>query len=336
MKQSFDKKSIFKLFTILCLSFLPASYLYALNPGELRPVLEKKNLYQLQDRIYYFPANYSPDSKTVILPLRRWDLIFTGDHINPPDSDSELENVNNLIPGPFNHMMVYMGKDALGLAYAIELNVMSLEKGGVLSLICLGSDFGFLRHPDTIYLQDKGRMTHRWALRFVDSAYELLHANESILFARLHTDLLEEFPYQFEIQHSGSLLDPYIHLVDDGFKGGAGCSDYWTTLFEEYAGLCLKNVRLSAEQAEVYFRNDYQGRLAYVPKEFSPFNEPVFVWQILNMGFQAIEDEPHVYTCDGTEQSGLVLPSFIMQSDQLEEILPLNLPVPASRFPGFR
>jgi len=60
----------------------------------------------------------------------------------------------------------------------------------------------------------------------------------------------------------------------------------------------------------------------------SPFSFPVLVSQLLDMGFQIVPDEPHIDSCDGTEETGLVLPSLIMQSDQLEEIDELGLPFP--------
>lgn len=219
---------LFRFFFVLILSlaWVPSSQAVLLDKST--PILDGTDLYQLHDQIYYFPANYSPDDPTVILPLRKWNVIFTGDHINPPDSDSDLENVNNLIPGPFNHMMIYMGKDDRGLAYAIELNMSSLEQGGHLSLICLGSDFGILRHPYTSRIHNRTMMTHRWAMRLVDEAHERLLMNEQALLEQLYNDMLQQFPYQIIIEHSGNFLDRNIYLVDDGFVGGASCSDYWT------------------------------------------------------------------------------------------------------------
>ena len=329
-----------KFFRILLPLLLPLIWvtsLQAMSPERLTPILEGIDLYHLQDKIYYFPANRSPSEGTFFLPLQRWDLIFTGDHINQPTDSMDRENINHLIPGTFNHLMVYMGKDENGLAYALELNILSLEQGGVLSLVCLGSDFGILRHPDTSDIQDRSKMTHRWAMRFIDSAHGQLVLNEDLLFEKLHDDLLMGFPYQLEIEHSGSLLDHNIYLVDDGFEGGASCSDYWTTLFELYADLCMKNVRMGVDEMVDYFHNDPQGRLTYVPPEISPFPGKIFLWQILDLGFKVVIDNPHLHTCDGMEETGLVLPSLIMDSDLLEEITPLNLPVPASWFsPWFR
>jgi hypothetical protein len=218
-----------------------------------------------------------------------------------------------------------MGKDTNGLAYAIELNALSLEQGGTMALICLGSDFGILRHPATSRIHDKRRMKNRWAMRLVSSALEQVRSNEDLLLSVLHNDLISGFPYEIEVQHSGNLWDPNIYFVDDGFEGGASCSDYWTTLFELYADLCMKHIRMGVDELVNYFQNDPQGRLAYAPLSMSPFPIQILIRQLLDMGFQAVSDAPHFYPCDGTEETGLVLPYLIMQSDRLEEIPRLNL-----------
>lgn len=314
-----------KLLLVLTV-FITSSYAVTLQNST--PASESIDLFELRDQTYYFPANYALNDKTVFLPLRRWDLIFTGDHINQIGDAVDRENINYVIPGPFNHVMVYMGKDSKGLAYAIELNLYSLQDGGRLSLICLGSDFGILRHPETQRIHNKRMMESRWAMRFIDTAYEQVLTHEDLLFSRLQNDLATNFPYQFGLEHSGQLWDHYIYLSDDGFEGGAGCSDYWTTLFEVYAGLCIKNIRMSAQEMADYARNSPEGRLAYVPPEVSPFSNPVFIYQLLAMGFQIVPDEPHVYSCDGTEETGIVLPYLIMQSNLLEEIKELKWPFP--------
>lgn len=85
---------------------------------------------------------------------------------------------------------------------------------------------------------------------------------------------------------------------------------------------------MSAQEMVDYARNSPEGLLAYVPTEVSPFSNPVFVYQLLAMGFQIVPDDPHVYSCDGTEETGIVLPYLIMQSDLLEEIQALKSPFP--------
>jgi hypothetical protein len=43
-----------------------------------------------------------------------------------------------------------------------------------------------------------------------------------------------------------------------------------------------------------------------------------------------VDDAPHVFSCDGTSETGVVMPSLLIQSDALEPIpgsyLPLRLP----------
>jgi hypothetical protein len=327
------KASTFKLTLLAAVCLTPVS-LTALDPTGLSlvftPVLSGEDIYSLSDSAYQFPANYSPRDKMVYLTLRRWDLIFTGDRANVPQAQVDSENVNRLIPGPFNHIMVYMGKDSRGLAYAVELNTGGFDNSGGLRLICLGSDYGVIRHPEFQYLQDRRYLNRRWAMRFREDVLAQLKDAESVLLARIKSDLVLGFPYQLEFAHSGSLFDPKVHIIDDGFRGGAGCSDYWTTLFEQYADVCLKGVRLTAEELEAYFLTDPEGLQAYAPPEISPFSDPVSIAAIIGLGFYAVPDAPHVFPCDQSEETGLVLPSLIMESPMLEEIpaesLPFGLP----------
>lgn len=295
------------------------------------PALAYEDIHSLRDAVYHFPANYTPREPTVYLPLKRWDIIFTGDHVNKPGELIDSENINRLIPGPFNHIMIYMGKDSRGLAYAIELNTGSFDdaEGGI-RLVYLGSDYGVIRHPLFQYMQDRKLMDRRWAMRFRDDIRSQLEAASDVLLARLKSDLVLGFPYQLEFTHSGSLFDPEVRIVDDGFEGGAGCSDYWTTLFEEFAGVCMKGVRMTVEDLENYFLTDPEGQQAYAPPEISPFADPLTIATILGLGYYAVPDEPHVFSCDQSQESGLVIPALMMDSPMLEEIpaahLPLDLP----------
>jgi len=316
---------------LLATVFLPVS-----SPGldmerlsaPFRPILDETNLYDLIDTVYWFPANHAPADRTRYLALRRWDIIFTGDRANSPDDLVDSENINRLIPGPFNHIMVYMGKDVRGLAYAIELNTGSFFDDGGIKVICLGSDFGLLRHPETLHVHDRALMNRRWAKCFGPDYRQQLLAREPELLARLHSDLVFGFPYQLEFTHSGSLFDFEVLLVDDGFEGGAGCSDYWTTLFETYAGLCFKGVRLTPEELETYFLTDPEGLEAYAPAEISPFPGSLSIANIINLGYKAVADDPHVFSCDGTQEVGVVLPSLILENPFLEEAPSRLLPIP--------
>lgn len=278
----------------------------------------------LQDRVYYFPANRDPQSETVYLPLRKWDILFTGDRADKPWTPLDEANINHLIPGPFNHIMVYLGKDPVGLAYVAELNTSSFEDAGGLIIFCIGSDFGLLRHPDDRDLHHRRRLSSRWAMRLDAEARAWIREAETALLSRIQSDLAFGFPYQLEFSHSGNLLDPNVYLVDDGFEGGAGCSDYWTTLFEEVAGLCLKGVRMEAHELEAYFRNDPQGMVAYAPASLSPFPQPMTIGSILQLGYRAVPPAPHVHPCDGSTETGIVIPMKIMENRHLEPIPPIE------------
>jgi len=284
------------------------------------PFWDNTDLYNLLDRTYFFPANRETDDPTVYMPLRKWDIIFTGVPFDNEDTDPLSVNVSRIIPGPINHIMVYMGKDSKGLAYAVELNIYDLLDPGGLEIVCLGSDYGILRDPLKAEVVDRTLMQTRWAMRFREQEYQKILDAEDVLLSRIDTDLLLGFPYQLEMEHSGSILDRNVYLVDDGFENGSSCSDYWTALFEEYAGICFKNVRLDAEAFEEYFNSDPEGMLAYAPPELSPFSFPITVRALLGMGYSAIDDEPHVFSCDGSQETGVVIPSLIIQSDLLEEI----------------
>lgn len=325
-----------KWWSLLAASCFIPGMLSALDPVKLSvpftPVLAGEDILALRDSVYQFPANFSPREKTVYLSLERWDIIFTGDHVNMPGATVDSENINRLIPGPFNHIMVYMGKDSRGLAYAAELNTGGFDDPGGLRLICLGSDYGVIRHPEFQYMHDRRLLDRRWAMRFREDFRGQLTEAEDTLLARLKSDFVLGFPYQLEFSHSGSLFDPSVQIVDDGFRGGAGCSDYWTTLFEEYADLCMKGVRLSAGELEAYFLTDPEGQKAFAPPEISPFSDPLSIATIIGLGFHAVSDDPHVFPCDQSTESGLVIPSLILESPMLEEIRAGSLPV---KLPSF-
>ncbi len=325
--------------TVMCLGLialhgLPGTAFRAGMGDIFLPALSMEKVAQLRDRTYFFPANDEAGGPVTILPLRRWDLIFTGDRLNEGHEDLlDHENINHIIPGPYNHLLIYLGKDARGLAYAAELNADSLDLDGGLRLICLGSDFGLLRVPGGSHLIDRDRIDRRWAMRFREPERSRVDNAGDAILQQLREDHRNRFPYQMEYRHSGSMLDFEVFLVDDGRVDGAGCSDYWTSLWESHAGICLKGVRISAEEATTYFLEDPDGRLAYAPVELSPFPTPIPLHKLINLGFTLIEDEPHVFPCDQTSETGLVLPSLLMHSALLTEIEPLSLPWKGG-FPG--
>lgn len=293
-------------------------------------VLDEGRVDLLAPEPYIFPASIGPDSPTVSLVLRRWDLIFTGGYRPPLDKDSAIETtVADLIPGPFDHIMVYLGKDDAGRAYAAELNVDSLSRGlldvsvqGDLRVYCLGFDGGNEPHPSGAHLFDPNYYRSRWALTPVPELRSRLLAHDIELLDALRTDLAAGFPYQLEvetflpsIQATGEL-----RLVDDGRRNGAGCSDYWTSLFEDVASVCWPGVRISAAELINYFRTDPVGRDAMAPAVFNPFgNTPVRVGALLDQGLTVVPAPPHNFPCEVPSEQGLVTPTRLFSSNLLQE-----------------
>jgi hypothetical protein len=247
--------------------------------------------------------------------IRKWDVIFAGG--GPAGAGTGSASMVALgIPGAYDHMLVYLGKDARGYAYAAEMNVDSLESGGDLRMFSLGLDYGENIPPSGAHVFS----THSYheARRFSEPARQAILARNQDLVHRITADLLDNFPYQFEYRHSGNILDHAVYLVDDGRAGGAGCSDYWTALFEEVAGLCFYHSRMSAANIRDYFLYDPEGSQVEIPAELNPFGVNLYVRELFQLGFHLVEDLPHQYRCGGNPESGLVLPSLVYQSSLFE------------------
>lgn len=278
-------------------------------------IIRDARLDLLLDETYLFPAKPFATRATEYQPIRKWDVIFAGG--GPPGSGSGSAAMVALgIPGVYDHILVYLGKDARGFAYAAEMNVDSFESGGDLRMFSLGQDYG-----ENIPLSGAHVFsTHSYyeTRQFSEQARQAILARNQELVRQVTEDLQGHFPYQFEYRHSGSILDPVVYLVDDGRAGGAGCSDYWTTLFEEIAGLCFYHSRMSAADIRNYFLYDPDGSQVQIPAELNPFGVNLYVRELFQLGFYLVEDQPHQYRCGGNAESGLVLPSLVYQSSLFE------------------
>lgn len=269
----------------------------------------------LMDQEYQFPAKPFASRLTEYQPIRKWDVIFAGG--GPPGSGTSSASMVALgIPGHYDHILVYLGKDARGNAYAAEMNIDSFEGGGDLRMFSLGQDYGENIHPSGAHVF--AAHSYYEARRFSEQARQAILARNQDLTRQVTEDLLGNFPYQFEYRHSGSILDPVVYLVDDGRTGGAGCSDYWTTLFEDVAGLCFYQSRMSAADIRNYFLYDPDGSQVVIPAELNPFGVNLYVRELFQLGFYLVEDKPHQYRCGGNAESGLVLPSLVYQSNLFE------------------
>lgn len=173
----------------------------------------------------------------------------------------------------------------------------------------------------------------RWARTFREDVRAAILAHDAELTARVQQDMREGFPYQLEFDaqiaielvEGGFTLEAQLVLVDDGLENGAGCSDYWVNLLEEYAGVCFKGARMPADEILEYYRSDPEGQAAYIPADLNPLGDgPLAMSAALAMGIELTNDAPHRFSCDGTEESGLVVPVRVIASDLLADIEPVG------------
>jgi hypothetical protein len=280
-------------------------------------------LTQLTNETYLFSAHQPNALEDVLLPLRRWDIMFFGHDESQPFY---------LIPGKFSHIAIYLGRDRSGVPYGAEMTI-DFDDFQI-------SNLRILRLPEFMDVINGSSQVHlplvtinpvsygnRWAKRLdPHDLARVVEAENSILW-QVQTDIENKFPYQLEISWSGKLTDKQIFLVDDGRAGGATCTDYWLTLFEDYANVCIHGSRMTAGELEDYFLYDPYGMLAQIPDKYNPFFPlHVTVGDILKLGFYAVNPLPHVFPCDETSETGLPIPNQLMDnSPELFDIDPVQI-----------
>ena len=291
-------------------------------------ILAESAIDELSDKVYLFPANNESNSPAVYLPIRKWDLLFFGD-VQPGETVPDPEISNLFIPGRYNHMMAYVGKDADGYAYAAELNISnirlvndSIATDGHISLLCIGTDYDSDTHPSGRYTNDRNHYRIRSAKAFIPSIHEQLMLHDDEMVQRLMADLRAQYPYQLQLAVSLTAVlagKRDLQLVDDGFAGGSSCAEYWVELFETYAKVCIKNSRMDAADLLAYFRNSPEGRAAYLPARYNPLGTGnVPIGQMIANGVFIIHNPPpHIYACDGTKETGIVIGDPVMRSPLL-------------------
>jgi len=313
-------------FLIFFILFFLSGYCSAYASVTPDEIIKDSRIDLLYDEVYYFPAFKSQKEDTVYLPLRKWDIIFAGADLDANEEEvrlnPEIYNLAAGIPGDYDHIMIYMGKDDTGNAYLAELTINPEYNDEItyISILNFGMDFGYFM-PDASYSRiRRGSNGIVWAKTFREDLRIQLKSNEDKLIDRIKTDLINKFPYQLEYKHSGSLLDTNIYLVDDGLKDGGSCSDYWMAVFEEYSGICFYNIRISAKDLYNYFLNDPFAKNVFVPQSINPFEQTIYIKDLLAIGFQVIPDKPHIYMCDGSNSTGLIIPSMIFDNENLVDI----------------
>lgn len=284
-------------------------------------------LEDLRDEIYLFPACWPETDRIVALPLKRWDFIFLGDQEDDLSTPQDESVTDKLIPGRFNHALVYLGRDDRGTPYGMEMTTNLQLEGPYLRIISFsefetsGPGSEDLNLP--IMTKDVWRYHARWAKRLDYQELCGLMAVEDGLFTQLQEDWNSGFSYQLEYIWSGDFRDKAIYLVDDGREGGSGCTDYWLSLLEEFGGVCIHGSRITADELEIYYRFDPEGSSTVVPEPLNPFSFPLTVKAILDMGFYPVDPPPHVFSCDNSTETGLPIPDRLLNySPQLVDIAP--------------
>jgi hypothetical protein len=284
--------------------------------------------YELVNEPYLFPVRLPDQDAMGYLPLNRWDIMFMGEVLDDPSTPQNEALISEIIPGLFNHIAVYLGRDKDGQAYGMEITPDFTHKSYELRLIRL-PEYYELAVPvaentgEPVQNKDLAQYTARWAKRFAAEPLTELTAAEERLFARMQADMEANLPYQMEYYWSGNFFDRAIYIVDDGLKNGANCTDYWLSVFEEIAGICFKGVRMNVQEANAYFQTDPVGANVYIPDFLNPFPTPLKISDLFHLGFYLVEPPPHVFLCDGSQETGLPIPDKVFASSLL-----VNIPVP--------
>lgn len=281
----------------------------------------------LYDETWYFPAKRPGDTASTVLPLNRFDLIFGG-YDTRTRSDTTYERI---IPGDYSHMLTYLGKDANGFAYGIEMNtdedrtysmgLNGLQVKGQLYLYCLGSDFNEKPCPADLYFFGIERYDFLSAKTLIPDLKTTLMAHESELLATIKQDLDMGFPFQLPFKVTlETAFTREIHLLEDGRRHGTDCVDYIVSLFEEKAGVCMDDIRISADEITSYFLNDPEGKTVLLPAEYNPFSQDdrLISDMLTEDGYSIVDNPPRQATCpEGRVVSGIAIPSQVYNSSSL-------------------
>ena len=317
-------------FRLTCL--LITSFLLGCQPGtdiselELqKQIVLDHDIARISDETWYFPAKKPGEEETSYLPLRRFDLIFTGYNAG---ANSSYERV---IPGTYTHMLAYIGKDANGFAYGIEMNtdqdrtytmgLNGLQVGGQLYLYCLGSDYGKRPCPADLYFFGLERYDYAWAKALTPHLKERLMSRESELMATIKQDLSKGFPFQLPFRVTLlTAITKEIILHEDGRRNGTDCADYFVSLFEQKANVCMNDIRIGADEISNYFLNDPQGKNVVLPAAYNPFaqKDELVSEMLTREGFTIVDNQPRQTLCpEGRVVSGIAIPDRVFNSSSL-------------------
>lgn len=298
-------------------------------------ILKTFAIEKLKNEIYYFPAKKFSHSEVVYQPLKRFDLIFVGHDVNSSAADFDiLQNTSALVPGRYTHVLAYMGKDANGFAYAVEMNadanqtfsvdLNGLDIGGKLYLYCLGKDFSNTPCPDDDYYYGMKIYDYMWAKQLRSDLREQLLKYEDKLITTIKKDLIKGYPFQIPFDLT---MKTYVNkkavLIEDGRQNGADCVSYFVSLFEEIAQVCPKDIRISASGLTLYYLYDSLGQKAKLPAKYEPKqNTDIYLSKILgDMNYTLINNQPRVTICpDNKIVTGVPTPDLLFNSPDMIKV----------------
>ncbi len=330
-------KSIVLLFSIIIVTLFSA---YNFNNDNIsrfaeNNILKTFSIEKLKNEIYYFPAKKFKNSEVVYQPIERFDLIFVGHDVNMTTSDFDrFQNASALVPGRYTHVLAYIGKDANGFAYAVEMNadenqtfsinIDGLQIGGKLYLYCLGDDFGNTLCPNDNYSFGMKIYDYKWAKQLRPGLKKQLLKYEDQLITRIKEDLINGYPFQMPLDYTmGTYLSKKVSLTEDGHQNGADCVSYFVSLFEEVAKVCPKDIRIDAFTLTSYYINDPVGQRAKVPAKYDPkYNEDIYITNILgDRGYILLDNKPRQTLCsDNKVVMGVPTPDLLFNSPDMIKI----------------
>jgi len=287
----------------------------------------------LKDELFYFPAKKRANSEIVYQPLKRFDLIFVGYVVQDKTYDLK-QNVSRVIPGYYIHVLMYIGKDSEGFAYAVEMHVdhrksftisnTQMQIDGSLQLLCLGNDYHQDNCPNKYSSNSIKNYDYMWAKRLRPQYKEQLISHMSELLQSIDDDLQRHYPFKLTFHFPlVSDADKVIYLKENRHKDGADCVSYFTSLLQESADLCFSDIRITAVELQDYYTNDPLGREAILPQKYNfYFHERSYVKDLFEKhGYYFKDDvsEPILY-CDGKKVIGVATPERLFYSKSLEEI----------------
>lgn len=330
-------KNILLLFSIVIVTLFSA---YNFNNDIMsrfteNNILKTLAIEKLKNEIYYFPAKKFKNSTVVYQPIERFDLIFVGHDVNMSTSSlNQFQNASAIVPGRYTHVLTYIGKDANGFAYAIEMNadenqtfsmnIDGLEIGGKLHLFCLGNDYGTNLCPNDSYRYGMKIYDYMWAKKLDPKLKKQLLKYEDHLIATIKEDLIKGYPFQIPLDYTmASYISKRVSLIEDGRQNGADCVSYFVSLFEEIANVCPKDIRIDATSLTSYYLNDPMGQKARVPEKYATqHNEDINITKILrDKEYVLLDNNPRQTLCsDKKVVIGIPTPDLLFNSPDMAQI----------------